>query len=97
MSKIGGYKIIDLHDVNLVTDANAVTIPGVHEAIESNHRKPLLLSGLVVDGVEKASQFVVFTNAAGTYAAELFDAADGKKLSITITADDAVQLTKAAS
>lgn len=96
MSKIGGYKIVDLHDVNLVTGANAVTIKGVHEAIESNHRKPILLSGLVVDGVEKASQYVVFTNASGTYATKLFDNASGKQLSITVNAADAVQLTAAA-
>lgn len=93
MSKNGGYKIIDLHDVNLVTDSDAVTIKGVHEAIESNHRKPLLLSGLVVDGVEKPSQYVVFTNSGGTFAAKLFDNASGKQLSITVTAVDAVQLT----
>lgn len=95
MSKIGGYKIIDLHDINLVPDADAVTIKGVHEAIESNHRKPLLLSGLVVGGVEKASQYVVFTNAAGTYSAKLFDNASGKELSITVSAADAVQITAA--
>lgn len=95
MSKIGGYKIIDLHDVNLVTGEDAVTIAGVHEAIESNYRKPTLLTGLVIDGVEKVGQYVTFVNTSGTYAAKLFDNADGKLLTITVTAADGVQVTAA--
>ena len=51
-----GYKVIDFHDNNLTTTA-AVTIPGIHDAIEAAYRKPLLLSGLTIAGVEKPAVF----------------------------------------
>lgn len=55
----GGYKIVDFHNTNLVTGAETpVTISGVYSEIENNYRKAILISGLVIDGVEKASSFV---------------------------------------
>lgn len=42
---IGGYKIIDLQDVELTVDTGT-KIDGVYEAIESNKSYPLLLQGL---------------------------------------------------
>lgn len=53
----GGYQIIDLHDTNF-TPGTAMMIDGIHDKIEASYRKPILLSGLTVSGVEKPDTFV---------------------------------------
>lgn len=53
----GGYKIISLAGVDLAT-AEDVEIKGIHKAIESSYRKPILIEDIVIDGVEKQSVFV---------------------------------------
>lgn len=80
--KNGGYKIIDLRDNNLT--AVGTTIKGVYEAIEHSYRKPLLLSGIVIDGVEKNDAFVVAEAGVGSYVIKY-----GEK-AITITSEDDV-------
>lgn len=55
MSLKGGYKIIDLKN-NDLTSSN--TINGIYDAIEGNYGKPILLSGIVIDSVEKDDIFV---------------------------------------
>lgn len=57
MSRKGGYKIIDLKGLDFSSN---MVIDGIHESIEDNYGKPLLFSGIVIDGVEKDD---VFTNA----------------------------------
>lgn len=57
MSRKGGYKIIDLKGLDFSED---MVIGGIHESIEDNYGKPLLFSGIVIDGVEKDD---VFANA----------------------------------
>lgn len=52
----GGYKIIDLQNKNITT--TEVTIDNLYESIESNYRKPLLLSNLVVNGAELPDVYV---------------------------------------
>lgn len=83
----GGYKIINLKDTNLVTGSDAVTIKGIYESIEDNYRKPLLLSGIVIDGVEKADMYVSFYVNEGKLSATLYNKV------ITIADDDTVTLT----
>lgn len=56
----GGYKIIDLHDTQF-TVGTAMMIAGIHDAIEGSYRKPLLISGLTVAGVEYADAYVTAT------------------------------------
>lgn len=56
----GGYKIIDLKGVTIASEGGT-TIAGIYNAIENNYRKPLLLSGVVIDGVEKADVFIEVT------------------------------------
>lgn len=53
----GGYRIIDLNDTNFTLDV-AMMISGIHDEIEGSYRKPLLLSGLTVAGVEYADVYV---------------------------------------
>lgn len=94
--KKGGYKIIDLEDNNLVVDGSEITIPGIYAAIESNHRKPILLSGIVIGGVEKPDMFIMPVHGADKYSAPLYtDETDGL-LTISITSDDEVTVTKPA-
>lgn len=78
MSLKGGYKIIDFKDINLVT-GTASTIAGVYDAIESNYRKAILISGIVIDGVEKADTFVDLSIDNANYTGTLY----GKTLTIT--------------
>ena len=47
----GGYKLIDLHNVNLKTGVGT-TINGVYDAIKSSYRKPIILTGVVLGSVE---------------------------------------------
>lgn len=83
----GGYKIIDLKNSNFTLDGDAITIKGVYDSVENSHRKAILLSGIVIDGVEKPNRFVTFISESGSYIATMADA------KITITAEDAVTLT----
>lgn len=53
----GGYHIVDFKDTPITT-GTGVTVIGVYESIESSHRKPILLSGITIDGVEKPDCFV---------------------------------------
>lgn len=54
----GGYRIIDFKDINIVSGGDAVVLTGVYDAIEDAYRKPLLLSGLTLDGVEKPDCYI---------------------------------------
>lgn len=62
----GGYKIVDFKDVNITTDAGA-TVIGVYESIEASHRKAIMISGIVIDGVEKPDCFIDCSVADGNY------------------------------
>lgn len=68
MSKKGGYKIIDLKNVDLTTEN--LKIDGIYNAIESNHRKAIMLSGIVIDGVEKDDCYVTLKIDSGNYVIE---------------------------
>lgn len=86
--KKGGYKIIDLKDNDLKTsETNGITIDGLYEAIENSYRKPLLLSGLVIEGVEKNDVFVNPSVSGGDYTLETYG------YTITVTSDDNVKIS----
>lgn len=57
-NKKGGYKIIDLKGIDL---RDGGTISGIYESIEGSYRKPILLTGIVIDEVEKNDVFVIPT------------------------------------
>lgn len=80
----GGYKIIDLRDKNLTTTSYAY-VKGIYEDIESNYRKPLLLSGITIEQVEKADAFVTFTHNGNAYSTSIYGH--------TITISDNDQIT----
>ena len=62
----GGYKLIDLHNVNLKTGVGT-TINGVYDAIKSSYRKPLVLTGVVLGSVKTNDTFVNVTVDNGNY------------------------------
>ena len=74
----GGYKIVDLKGVDVNTPG--ATIKGVYAAIEST-RKPIVLSGLVINGKEYHDVFANFVSNGSNYSCT-FDNA-------TITINDA--------
>lgn len=65
--KKGGYKIIDFKDINITTGGDAVVITGIYNGIEGSHRKALMLSGLMLDSVEKPDCFIDCTVSDGNY------------------------------
>lgn len=54
----GGYKLIDLEKNDMLSIEVGVVIKGIHKAIESSYAKPLLLTGIVIDGVEKNDVYI---------------------------------------
>ena len=62
----GGYKLINLHNVNLKTGVGT-TINGVYDAIKSSYRKPIILTGVVLGSVETNDTFVNVTIDNGNY------------------------------
>lgn len=87
----GGYRIIDFKDTPLVIEGATMMIEGIYESVEGNYRKPLLLSGLVINGVEKPDVFAMPLVVGDVIA---FMGIYGANISIQNT--DAVYLTPAA-
>ena len=54
---MSGYKLINLKNIDLKTTV-ATEIAGIYKSIESNYRKPLILEGVVLDGVEVIDKWV---------------------------------------
>lgn len=80
----GGYKIIALGGINLVADGE-YEIKGIHKSIEASYQKPLLIEGIIVDGVEKNAVWVKELKVVdGSFVIELYG------LKLTITAEDEI-------
>lgn len=80
----GGYKIISLLGISLVA-GSTVTIAGIHKAIESSYRKPLLIEGIVIDDVEKDATWVKELKVVdGSFVIEIYG------MELTITDEDEV-------
>lgn len=88
---ISGYQIISLRNINIPIDGSAVKIAGIHNAIESNHRKPVLLSDIILDGVERSSRYVEFVVSGGSYMGYIA-ISDAGNLTITIDSADNVTI-----
>lgn len=84
----GGYRIIDLDDINFTLDV-AMMIPAIHEEIEGRYRKPLLLSGLTVAGVEYADVYVTPVVNESAYMISVYD------FTIKVESTDVVTISKA--
>lgn len=84
----GGYKLIDLKESKLTVDGGGVTVKGIYNSIENSYNKPLILTGINIDGVERNDVFTVFSADSGNYVANI--SATEK---ITITNADLVTIT----
>lgn len=71
--KKGGYQILDLKG-----QTSGSTIDGIYELLEGN-TKPVLVSGLVVGGVEYRDAFVEFTVSESNFVGTVY----GKTITIT--------------
>lgn len=54
MSVKGGYQILNLQNKDL---QYSPTIPGAYEVVEGNYLKPIMISGIVIGGVEKPAVY----------------------------------------
>ena len=88
MSVRGGYQIIDLKNTNF-TSGSAVTIPGTYATIEASHKR-YAIEGFSIANVEHKPMSANFVVDASNYVAQLTD-----KISISVTAEDAVTITVA--
>lgn len=84
----GGYKLIDLKDSKFTVGGDGITIKGIYNSIENSYNKPLIFTGINIDGVEKNDVFVDFAVDSGNYVANI--SATEK---ITITNADLVTIT----
>lgn len=67
---IGGYKMIDLKNKSLST--TKVTIDGLYETIENSYKKPLMLVGINIGGVEKNNTFVTLKLSGTNFTCDIY-------------------------
>ncbi len=80
----GGYQIIDLLE-NDITSASS--IDGLYEALEGNHRKPVLLTHINVSDVEKSDIYVMPEVSGSSYVLRNVYGYD-----ITVNSDDTISV-----
>lgn len=73
----GGYQIIDLENKEL-TLATGMVFEGIYDKIEGT-RKPILISGINIEGTEYHDTFVELTVSGSSYVGTIY----GKNISIT--------------
>lgn len=74
----GGYKIIDFKDINIDTSDGAV-IAGIYDALENNHRKAIMISGITIDNIQKNDCFIDCSVSDGSYVFNAY----GKQFTVT--------------
>lgn len=83
----GGYQILDLKGTPFNEGAYTMTLDGIYEVLEGNYGKPVLLSGLVVNGKEYGDCFVDVNLNGTTYTIKCYN------VTITIANTDAINVT----
>lgn len=90
MSKLGGYKIVDLSGTAFATGVES-TKPGVYESIKSTNKRTVV-SGLVMDSVEYDDMDVPFIVEDSNYVGHVILTAK-KTLDFKVTSADKVTVT----
>lgn len=85
----GGYKLIDFKDTPFEVGGATMMIDGIYDSIEGSYRKPLLVTGLVMDGRECNDVYVTPQMEGSTFVFTVY----GKICTITDT--DAVMIAEA--
>lgn len=88
---ISGYQIVSLKNINIIPNGDTIIISGIHKKIEGSHRKAIMLSDIVIDGVERNSRYTEFVVLDGAYVGYLAISGD-VNVKITIDADDNVKI-----
>lgn len=84
----GGYQIISLGNLDFSEDGTSTyTIEGIHQSIEES-LKAILLTGIVIGGVELHDTFVSVTGGS-PYVMSI-----GNTYQVTINTDDSVNIKK---
>ena len=89
----GGYKLLNLRNLNFTVGGAGETLPGVYNAIENSYQKALMISQLTVAGVEQNDKFCNFGHADNTYSA-VIELMDGTSVKINITSDNLVTVAE---
>lgn len=93
MSYNGGYKIVNLEGFSF-TSGVGQTVKGIYENIE-NTNKPILVSGLEIDGVEIKDFFTLFSVSSTNFVGNSTLNFSGSTLTayvITVTDEDLVTI-----
>lgn len=88
MSMKGGYKIINLEDIPIVTGGAAVTIDNLYKSIQNNHRNVTLVSGITLDNTPRSDVWAAFKVDGTAYVAVLPEIG-----TIRVNNDDTVTIT----
>lgn len=78
-----GYKVIDLKGVEILSNGAAVTVEGVYDRIESSF-KTILLTNLIVDGLDIKPTFINVAASGTKYTATLLAVLDSEAHLFTV-------------
>lgn len=78
-----GYKVIDVKGVNVSSNGAAVTVKGVYDRIESS-LKTILLTNILVDGVDIKPTFINVVASGTSYTATLLSALNAETSTLTV-------------
>ena len=90
----GGYKIADFKN-QVLTSGESVSMPGMFEAVSSPYKKPVMVEGLKIGETAYAGFYAVFLADNDNLTAQA--AIGANTVTITVTPEDAVTVTVAAS
>ena len=90
MSKLGGYKIIDLSGISFSNGVES-TKSGVYEAVKSTNKR-IIVSGLVMNSVKYDDMDVTFVVDGSNYVGHVILTAK-KTLDFKVTSSDGVTVT----
>ena len=84
---MSGYQIISLNNTPFETGGATMMLEGIYDKIEANNGKPILLDGIVIDGVEKPAVYAERNTNGSNFVFDVYG------VRITITDTDAVSVT----
>lgn len=89
----GGYIIADFKKTALTSGTQA-SIEGLFNSVSNPYKKPVMVSGLVVDGVEYPAFYAVFVKNSNNYEAQA--SINGTAFTIVVTPNSNVTVTTGA-
>lgn len=91
----GGYQIVNLRNTNIETGGTSVYVAGVYNAIAGNRRKPVIVTGLKLDGEPRSDRWVNFRPATGGgFSCQIGFNDSYVHLILTVASNDMVQINE---